>query len=205
MKERIDRLSPEEMGNSTQKPLLVTENRLKRMLFGRNYWYSLSRFTRIAVISFVILIIYSLYHYFNLFVTESFYVKLEAAQMEAEIQRKNELIPGLVKVVEDHMAFEGRVFIHATDVREALEPLRELSGDGRNKPLDKQSVAKFKSSISKFQAVAEKYPVLTSSEAYVKLMLELANTETRLARARINYNLVVTRYNTTLALLPACL
>ncbi len=166
---------------------------------------SLSRSVRIAIVSFTLLIVYGLFHYFNLYITESFYVNLEAAQMEAEIQRKNELIPGLVKVVEDHMAFEGRVFNHAVDVRNSLEPLREQNGDGKKKPLDIQTVAKFKSAISTFQAVAENYPALTTSDAYLRLMLELANTETRLARARINYNLVVNRYNTKLAVLPGSL
>ena len=46
--------------------------------------------------------------------------------------------------------------------------------------------------------------MLRSSETYQKLMLELANTETRMASARNRYNVAVNRYNTAMALLPGC-
>ena len=129
-------------------------------------------------------------------------VRLEAAQIEAELQRRNDLIPGLVKAVTDYMAYEGKVFVHAADVRSALGSLKDFPKDGATQPIDPQSIANFKTAISKFQAVAENYPDLKSSVTYQNLMTELANTETRLAMARTRYNTSANLYNTTLELVP---
>ena len=100
------------------------------------------------------------------------------------------------------MAYEGKVFVHAADVRSALGSLKDISRDGTTLPVDSQSFANFKTAISKFQAVAESYPDLKSSSTYQNLMNELANTETRLAVARAKYNTAANLYNTSLELVP---
>ncbi len=168
-----------------------------------NIWGNQSRAVKTAVVSLCLLLAAGFIYYYNLFITELYDVHLETAQMEAEVQRKNILIPDLARVVEDYMAFEGRAFVHAADVRSALAPFKELT-TGETHPMDMQNFAKFKVEISRFQAVSEKYPVLKSSENYQKLMLELANTETRMTSARSRYNFAVNRFNTALAQLPGC-
>jgi LemA protein len=183
----------------TARPVAVNLRRTKKTRIREKLWDAQSRSVKTAVISLFFLLVAGSVYYYNLFITESYYVRLETAQVEAEIQRKNVLIPDLAKVVEDYMKYEGKVFIHAVDVRRALAPLKEASSDGTLPPMDMTSI---KTAISKFQAVAEKYPELKSSETFQKLMLELANTETRLTIARNRHNIVVNQYNTSLELFP---
>jgi len=183
----------------TARPVAVTLRRVKTTRIREKLWDAQSRSFKTAAISLLFLLVAGSVYYYNLFITESYYVRLETAQVEAEIQRKNVLIPDLAKVVEDYMKYEGKVFIHAVDVRSALAPLKEASSDGTLPPMDMTSI---KTAISKFQAVAEKYPELKSSDTFQKLMLELANTETRLTIARNRHNIVVNQYNTSLELFP---
>jgi LemA protein len=77
-----------------------------------------------------------------------------------------------------------------------------MTTDSTSLPVDVQTIASFKTAISKFQAVAENYPDLKSSVTYQNLMTELANTETRLAMARTKYNTAANFYNTSLELVP---
>ena len=193
----------EELGIIIGRPDALSLKRVKTLHVSGNIWGNQSRAVKTTVVALCLLLAAGFIYYYNLYITELYDVHLETAQMEAEVQRKNILITGLTQVVEDYMAFEGRVFVHAADVRSALAPFKVLT-TGEAHPMDMQNFAKFKAEISKFQAISENYPVLRSSETYQKLMLELANTETRMTSARSRYNFAVNRFNTALALLPGC-
>ena len=186
----------------TASPVYGTPKRVKKARIRDKLWAAQSRSVKTKIIVLFLLLAAGSVHYYNQFITESFYVRLATAQIEAEIQRKNFIIPDLTQVVEEYMRYEGKVFVHAADVKNALAPFTELASDGITHPMEMKTPADFKTAISKFQAVAESYPELKSSEAYRKLMLQLANTETRLTDARNRYNIAVNQYNTSLELLP---
>ena len=202
MKEVIEKLYAEELKLITAKPVMVKEKQALTKRIKTRAWEKQTIAAKIAMVSLALIIICGSVYYYNLFTTESFMVRLEAAQIEAELQRRNDLIPGLVKAVAEYMAYEGKVFVHAADVRSALGSLKDLTTDGTSLPIDMQTLTSFKTAISKFQAVAENYPDLKSSVTYQNLMMELANTETRLAVARAKYNTAANLYNTSLELVP---
>ena len=203
MKEVIEKLYAAELKLITPKPVLVKEKpqTLARRIKSKA-WDRQNIAAKIAMVSFALLLISGSVYYYNMFTTEVFMVRLEAAQIEAELQRRNDLIPGLVKAVTEYMQYEGKVFVHAADVRSALGSLKDITSDSTSLPVDMQTLTSFKSAISKFQAVAENYPDLKSSVTYQNLMNELANTETRLAMARARYNTAANMYNTSLELVP---
>jgi len=203
LKEIIEKLYAEELKLITAKPVMVqqTHQRLAKKIKTK-LWERQTIAAKLAIVSFGLIIFCGCVYYYNYFTTESYLVRLEAAQIEAELQRRNDLIPGLVKAVSDYMQYEGRVFVHAADVRSALGSLKDLTTDGASQPFDMQTLTNFKSAISKFQAVAENYPDLKSSVTYQNLMTELANTETRIAMARSKYNTAANLYNTSLELVP---
>ena len=203
MKEVIEKLYAAELKLITPKPVLVKEKpqTLARRIKSKA-WDKQNIAAKIAMVSFALLLISGSVYYYNMFTTEVFMVRLEAAQIEAELQRRNDLIPGLVKAVTEYMQYEGKVFVHAADVRSALGSLKDITSDSTSLPVDMQTLTSFKSAISKFQAVAENYPDLKSSVTYQNLMNELANTETRLAMARARYNTAANMYNTSLELVP---
>jgi LemA protein len=206
LKEIIEKLYAEELHLITAKPappvLVKQPKRSLAKKIREKMWDKQTVAAKIALVSLGLLLFTGSVYYYNLFTTESYMVRLEAAQIEAELQRRGDLIPGLVKAVTEYMAYEGKVFVHAADVRSALGSLKEMTTDGTSLPVDLQSLTSFKSAISKFQAVAENYPDLKSSVTYQNLMTELANTETRLAMARTKYNTAANLYNTSLELVP---
>lgn len=208
MKDVIEKLYAEELKLISSKLVTANPVQLKdkpQALAKRiksKVWDKQNVAAKIAMVSFALLLTTGSVYYYNMFTTEVFMVRLEAAQIEAELQRRSDLIPGLVKAVTEYMQYEGKVFVHAADVRSALGSLKDMTSDGTSLPVDMQTLTSFKTAISKFQAVAENYPDLKSSVTYQNLMNELANTETRLAMARARYNTAANLYNTSLELVP---
>jgi len=196
----IEKLYGEEPGLILPEPVMTKQKRGMMARIWERVWIKRSRVTKTLVIALFFLLATGSVLYYNRFITELYDVDLEKAQLVAEVQRKNLLIPGLAKVVEDYLKYEGKMFVHAADVRIALEPFKKQAPG----QMDTETFARFKNAISEFQTVAESYPQLKSSEAYQKLMLELANTETRMANARNSYSISVNRYNTAISLLPGC-
>jgi LemA protein len=203
LKEVIEKLYAAELKLITPKPVLVKDKpQTLAKRIRTKVWDKQNVAAKIAMVSFALLLLSGSVYYYNMFTTEVFMVRLEAAQIEAELQRRNDLIPGLVKAVAEYMQYEGKVFVHAADVRSALGSLKDMTSDSTSLPVDMQTLTSFKTAISKFQAVAENYPDLKSSVTYQNLMNELANTETRLAMARARYNTAANMYNTSLELVP---
>jgi len=158
-------------------------------------WDRQSIAMRIAMIALFMAFLSAFIYYYNYFTVEYYKTRLEITQIEAELQRRNDLIPNLVKAVNDYMAFENKIFQHAADVRSALNSLKNI-------PEESPSQLSLKGALSKFQAVAENYPDLKASATYQNLMMELSNTETRIASARIRYNTVSNYYNSRLRMFP---
>ena len=158
-------------------------------------WDRQSIAIRIAMMALFMAILSALVYYYNSFTVEYYKTRLEITQIEAELQRRNDLIPNLVKAVNDYMAFEHKIFQHAADVRSALSSLKNI-------PDAAPSQMSLQGALSKFQAVAENYPDLKASATYQNLMMELSNTETRIASARIRYNTVSNYYNSRLRMFP---
>jgi len=158
-------------------------------------WNRQSIAMRIAMTSLFLALLSVFVYYYNFFTVEYYKTRLEITQIEAELQRRNDLIPNLVKAVNDYMAFENKIFQHAADVRSALSSLKSI-------PEAAPTQMSVQTALSKFQAVAENYPDLKASGTYQNLMFELSNTETRIASARIRYNMVSNFYNSRLRMFP---
>ncbi len=200
MKEVIEKLYAKELNLIAERPVLVRE-KVRGQLFRRlkeKYWTRQTTSVKVAIVAYILLMLSASVYYYNYFISEVYKVRLEAAQIEAEIQRRNDLIPALVKAVSEYMTYEGKVFVHAAEVRNALGLLKNEAAQ----PVDALALSSFKSALSKFQAVAENYPDLKSSVTYQHLMSELSNTETRLAMARAKYNIAANMYNSSLEMVP---
>ena len=150
---------------------------------------------KIAMTALFLALVSATVFYYNYFTVEYYKTQLEKTHIEAELQRRNDLIPNLVKAVSDYMAFENKIFQHAADVRSALNSLKSI-------PEESPTQLSLRNSLSRFQAVAENYPDLKASATYQNLMKELSDTETRIANARIRYNMVTNFYNSRLRMFP---
>jgi LemA protein len=196
MKEAIKKLYARELELIAGKPSPVQVRWTDYLARGKDkVWDRQSNAMRIALIALFMAFLSAFVYYYNFYIVEYYKTRLEITQIEAELQRRNDLIPNLVKAVNDYMAFESKIFQHAADVRSALSSLKNI-------PEVSPSQMSLQSALSKFQAVAENYPDLKASATYQNLMMELSNTETRIATARIRYNTVSNYYNSRLRMFP---
>jgi LemA protein len=123
------------------------------------------------------------------------------AQVENQLQRRNDLIPNLVEVVKGYAKHEKSIFISVAEARTRLAGAIKMGSQA-----DKIVAANdMNSALSRLLAIAENYPNLKASENFVRLQDELAGTENRIAVERMRYNESVQRYNTAAKKIPGVL
>ncbi len=137
-------------------------------------------------------------------------VKAEWAKVESSLQRRADLIPNLVQTAQMAGVQEQEVFGQISDARSRLLNATGATGaseDGDKTPEQKQAVIEannsFGGTIGRLLSLQENYPVLRSSEAFLKVQDELSSTENRINIARIDYTNAVNAYNTTRNSFPA--
>ena len=133
---------------------------------------------------------------YNRFVSQEEAIKTQWAQVENQLQRRNDLIPNLVETVKGFAAQEQQVYQAIADSR------AKLAGA----TTQEQTIAaanEQSSALSRLLAIVENYPQLKSNETFGRLMDELAGTENRIAVERMRYNQAVQAYNTSRRQFPA--
>ena len=120
------------------------------------------------------------------------------ADIEAQYQRRFDLIPRLVNTTSAYAQFEKSTLTEITQ-------LRSQWGAALN-PEEKIKVAnQWDSAISRLLMVFENYPNLKTVEPLRALQDELAGTENRIAVSRLDYNSAVRNYNLAIKVFPASL
>jgi LemA protein len=133
---------------------------------------------------------------YNTFVKQDETIKTQWAQVENQLQRRNDLIPNLVEATKGFAQQERDVFQAIADSRAKLA--------GATTPDQKMAAANEQSSaLARLLVIVEQYPVLKSDATFARLMDELAGTENRIAVERMRYNEAVQAYNTARRQFPA--
>jgi LemA protein len=133
---------------------------------------------------------------YNTFVSQEQAIKAQWAQVENQLQRRNDLIPNLVETTKGFAQHEEAVYKDIADARSRL--LAAKSPDETIAAANQQS-----SALGRLLAVVENYPQLKSNEQFNRLMDELSGTENRLAVERMRYNEAVQAYNTSRGQFPS--
>ena len=133
---------------------------------------------------------------YNTFVFQEEQIKSQWAQVENQLQRRNDLIPNLVETTKGFAQHEEAVYKDIADARSQL--LNAKSPEETISAANRQS-----SALGRLLAVVENYPQLKSNEQFNRLMDELAGTENRLAVERKRYNDSVQTYDTKLKQFPS--
>jgi LemA protein len=136
-------------------------------------------------------------------------VKAKWANVEAQLQRRADLINNLVESAKLAGIQEQEVFGKIAEARSRLLNATSQAPQGESgdkTPEQKQAVIdaanSFGGTIGRLLVLQENYPVLKSNENFLKLQDEVAGTENRIATARLDYNNAVQDYNTTRAQFP---
>jgi len=133
---------------------------------------------------------------YNTFVAQEEAIRTQWAQVENQLQRRNDLIPNLVETTKGIAQQEQDVFGQIAESRARLA--------GAQTPADTIQAANEQSSaLARLLVVVENYPQLRSNEQFARLMDELAGTENRIAVERMRYNERVQEYNTSRRQFPS--
>jgi LemA protein len=133
---------------------------------------------------------------YNTFVSKEEGIKAQWAQVENQLQRRNDLIPNLVETTKGIAQQEKDVFGQIADSRAKMA--------GAKTPQDTIQAANEQSAaLGRLLVVVENYPQLRSSESFGRLMDELSGTENRIAVERMRYNELVQDYNITRRRFPS--
>ena len=124
------------------------------------------------------------------------------SDLEADLQRRAELIPNLVATVKASANYEQSTLDKITQARAAATSIT-LKGDDFSDPAKMKAFEEAQSKISagalsRLLVANENYPKLQASAQYSDLMKQLEGTENRLLRSREQYNDAVRDYNTEL-------
>jgi len=147
------------------------------------------------VIAIVAILAISLVSTYNGLVTARAQVEESFANIDAQLQRRADLIPNLVETVKGITEQEKAIIDAVTSARENY-----LNANTNNEKIAAGS--ELSTALSNLLVVVENYPQITSGANFIALQDELAGTENRIAQARKTYNETVKEYNTSIRKFP---
>lgn len=132
----------------------------------------------------------------NTLVVKNEAVTAQYHNLDADLQRRMDLIPNLVASVKGYVKEESTVLTNIANARAGViaagsDPEAKIQA---NKQL---SVA-----LGPLYRLQEQYPNLKGNEQFMRLEDELAGTENRIKVSRLKYNTVLQDYNTYLQTFP---
>ena len=141
---------------------------------------------------------------YNKAVTYDQDIKESWGNVNTAYQRRNDLIPNLVRTVKGAADFEKSTL---TAVIEARAKATSITIDSKN--ITPEQLTAFNSaqsgvssSLSKLLVSVERYPELKANENFLKLQDELASTENQILTARTRFNEAVKPYNNNINTFP---
>lgn len=117
------------------------------------------------------------------------------SEVQNVLQRRADLIPGLVETVKGYASHEEETYIKLAEARSGVNSAgtpEELAEAEQN----------LNSSLDRLMVVVENYPELKANENFMSLQDELAGTENRISVERSNYNKDVGTYNSKVRRFP---
>lgn len=120
-------------------------------------------------------------------------IKGQWSQVDADLQRRADLIPNLVETVKGYAKEETTVFTNIANARSAL-----LNAKSPQEKIDANN--QLDGTLGRLLVVVENYPNLKANENFRQLQFELEGTENRILQSRRRYNEAVQKYNMDLSL-----
>ena len=137
--------------------------------------------------------------------TEDEKVNAAWGNLQADYQRRSDLIPNLVATVKGYATQEKTVLIEVTQARAGATQVK-LSGDDLSDPAKVKAFADAQNRVTlSLQRLQEAYPDLKSNANFLALQDQLEGTENRINASRRDYNSAVQEYNTTVRTFPTAI
>ena len=125
--------------------------------------------------------------------------------LQADYQRRTDLVPNLVNTVKGYATQERTVLTQVTEARAKATSIQLNAGD-LSDPAKVQAFqnaqAQLGGSLGRLLASFEAYPDLKSNQNFLALQDQLEGTENRINSSRRDYNEAVRSYNTRIRTFP---
>jgi LemA protein len=125
--------------------------------------------------------------------------------LQADYQRRADLVPNLVNTVKGYATQERTVLTQVTEARAKASSIQLNAGD-LSDPAKVQAFQNAQSqlggSLGRLLATFEAYPDLKSNQNFLALQDQLEGTENRINASRRDYNEAVRAYNTRIRTFP---
>ena len=132
-------------------------------------------------------------------------VNAKWANLQADYQRRADLIPNLVATVKGYAKQESSVLIAVTQARADAGKITlnasDLSDPAKVKAFN-DAQGRLTQAIIPLQRLQEAYPDLKSNQNFLALQDQLEGTENRINASRRDYNTSVQAYNTRIRTFP---
>ncbi|PUZ22166.1 LemA protein [Chitinophaga costaii] len=144
---------------------------------------------------------------YNSLVTQNNNVKNKWANVEAQYQRRSDLIGNLVATVKGAANFEQSTLTKVTEARARATSVQINADNLTPEKLKEYQDAQANlngafSTFSRLLVSNENYPTLKATQNFSDLQVEIAGTENRIAVARKDFNDAVNDYNNAVQYFP---
>lgn len=159
------------------------------------------------ILAVVVVIVLWVFSGYNGMVDKQEQATTELANVQAQYQRRADMMPQLAKIVKAYAKHEKETFEEVAKARAAVGQVKldaaNLTQDKLKQYADAQG--ELTSAFSKLMVVAERYPELKASENFKSLQVQEEGTENRISEARRKYNDAVQSYNQAVRKMPNAL
>jgi LemA protein len=135
-------------------------------------------------------------------------VKAAWGNLQADYQRRSDLIPNLVATVKGYAQQEKTVLTDVTNARAKATSVQLNAGD-LSDPAKVQAFqaaqSQLSGSLGRLLVSVEAYPDLKSNQNFLALQDQLEGTENRIEVSRRDYNTSVQQYNTLIRTFPTAI
>jgi LemA protein len=145
---------------------------------------------------------------YNSLVQSEEQVQTAWSNLQAQYQRRADLIPNLVETVQGAADFEKETLQAVTEARAkatSIQVTPEDLDDPQKLQQFQQAQSALGRSLGRLLAVSENYPKLQATQAFSDLQAQLEGTENRITVARRDFNQSVQQYNTKVRSFPTVL
>ena len=141
---------------------------------------------------------------YNGLVSQDEAVSTAWSDIQAQYQRRSDLIPNLVNTVKGYAAHESETLEGVVAARAKATQVTVDADDLTPEKMAKVQAAQgeLSAALGKLLAITENYPDLKANQNFSELQAQLEGTENRINESRLKYNGIVQAYNTEVRSFP---
>ena len=158
---------------------------------------STGKIVGLVILGVLIIVVLWVMGTYNSLVSLNENAKTAQADIEVQYDRRFALIPNLVETAKGIAGLEQSVFTSLAEARSRYAGAPEKTNERVT------AINQFDSAFPRLLAIVENYPVLKSSESFLKLQDQLEGTENRIAVARNDFNAAVNQLNKRIQFFPS--